>query len=519
MEKTREKEAHSTCNNQFSKVNLPRDFLFGVANSGYQTEGGYNSSDCPHNNFAQWEITGKVEPTGDACRFWDRHDEHIALAKSLGLNAFRMSIEWARVQPSLHQQVSALPTINETDIENYASIVSKIMDAGMTPIVTLHHFTHPAWCGTDLWLQEGMALVFVEYAISLVRRINEHLLKAGKKPLSHLITLNEPNILPLLTYMVGEHPHETRGFGAARKAMDTMLMAHVLLYDKIHNLYEEQGWQRPTVTFNTFCTAIYEFDRAFFDLVRATSNLVEKRGLKDYLAMRRDTWNRRFDELSCFRWGRYSWQRLYFMNYRFFCSLLFDPLSMKRTIEALYASTRKEKIDAIGLDIYDPFVIGSPYIRIPRPGTNEPMFRPQWWAWRHDPEHFRTILRAHHDGNFDLPIHILETTIAHRQGKGGKAIPRIDGQGRGPYLQWSIREVMQAICEGIPVKAYCYWSLTDNYEWGSYEPRLGLYEYDYKNGKILDKSGLGEEAGKLYGEIVRALREDDHEKAAHLLAL
>lgn len=78
---------------------------------------------------------------------------------------------------------------------------------------------------------------------------------------------------------------------------------------------------------------------------------------------------------------------------------------------------------------------------------------------------------------------------------------------------------MQAIGEGIPVKAYCYWSLTDNYEWGSYDPRLGLYEYDYKNGKILDKSGLGEEVGKLYGEIVRALREDDNEKAAHLLAL
>ena len=343
MEKTREKEAYSTCNNKYSKVNLPRDFLFGVANSGYQTEGGYNSSGCPHNNFAQWELTGKVEPTGDACRFGDRHDEHIALAKSLGLNAFRMSIEWARVQPSLHQRVSQLPTINETAIENYASIISKIMDAGMTPIVTLHHFTHPAWCGTDLWLQEGMAFVFVEYATSVVRRINEHLLKAGKKPLTHLITLNEPNILPLLTYMVGEHPHETRGFGAARKAMDTMLMAHVLLYDKIHDLYEEQGWQRPTVTFNTFCTAIYELDRAFFDLVRATSNMVGKRVLKDYLAMRRNTWNRRFDDLSCFRWGRYSWQRLFHELSLFLFIALHSSLHEKDDRGTLCVHQKKRK--------------------------------------------------------------------------------------------------------------------------------------------------------------------------------
>ncbi|MGC9325521.1 MAG: family 1 glycosylhydrolase, partial [Desulfomonilia bacterium] len=492
-----------------SAITVPEEFLFGVANSGYQVEGGYNQPGCPYNNFARWELSGRVERTGDACNFWSRYQDHIDLASSLGLNAFRMGIEWARVQPSFHERVSTPPPFDELALDGYTAILDRITGSGMTPIVTLHHFTHPAWCGVDLWLQEGMACLFIEYAVEVVRRINERLVLRGRAPLVHLVTLNEPNVLPLVTYMVGEHPHGRWGFAAARTAMDTMLLAHVLLYDRIHDLYEQQGWPRPIVTFNTFSTAIYEFDRAFFDLVRAPSSGVDRRSLKDYLAMHRRNWNQKFDELSLSRWGRFSYSRRHFKNYRFVCSLLFDPLNMKRTIEALYASSRKEKLDAIALDIYDPFVIGAPYFRVPRPGTHDPIFRPQWWDWHHDPEHFSTVLRAHNDSNFGLPLYILETTLAHRQKYRGSAIPRRDSQGRGEFLRWSIQEVLKAIHENIPVMAYCYWSLTDNYEWGTFEPRLGLYEYDYEIGRIKDRSGLGEDAGGLYKNIVTSLRKRD----------
>jgi beta-glucosidase/6-phospho-beta-glucosidase/beta-galactosidase len=170
-----------------SKTPLPDDFLFGVANSGYQVEGGYNRPGFPHNNFSEWENIGRFELTGDACHFWDRHDEHIELARSLGLKSFRLSIEWARIQPSYHARVSPPPAVDESAVRGYASIISKIMDSGMTPIVTLHHFTHPAWCGLDFWLQEGMAGLFVGYAADMVLRINEYLMEQGKKPLMLLV--------------------------------------------------------------------------------------------------------------------------------------------------------------------------------------------------------------------------------------------------------------------------------------------------------------------------------------------
>lgn len=500
-------------------MRLPEGFLFGVANSGYQVEGGYNRDGLPHNNFSQWEREGRVEPTGKACRFWERHQEHIERARSMGLNAFRMGIEWARVQPSFNARVSPPPPVDETAIDGYASIIARIMDAGMTPVVTLHHFTHPAWCGTDLWLQEGMACLFVDCAAGILDRINRRLVGMGMAPLGFLVTINEPAILALSSYMAGELPHGRWGFSAARMALDTMLMAHVMLYDRIHDLYEKNGWPRPVVCFNTFASAVYEFDRALFDIVRARVSGVEKKRLKDYLAAHRSRWNKRFDELAVFRWGRYSYARRHFLNYRFICSLLFDPLGMRRTIEALYDSPRKEKLDAIALDVYDPFVIGEPYLRLKRPGTNEPMLRRRWWDWRHDPEHYSTVLSAHNDGNVGLPIHILETTIAHRQKRGKPAIPRRDGQGRDDFLKWSIREVLKTIARGIPVQSYVYWSLTDNYEWGSFEPRLGLLEYDFENGRIMERSGLGEDAGSLYGDIAKALLHGDIERSAVLIGM
>lgn len=518
MDKPGQSTGNLSQNNRFLQADLPGDFLFGVANSGYQVEGGYNQPGCPHNNFARWEQRGRVEPTGDACRFWEKHEEHIELAKSLGLNAFRMSIEWARVQPSFHDRPSPPPLIDEHAIEGYAAIIAKVMEAGMEPIVTLHHFTHPAWCGTDLWLQEGLACLFVSYATQAIARVNERLIQYGKEPVKYLVTLNEPNILPLATFIAGEHPRKRRGFVAARTALDTMLLAHVLLYDGIHDLYEQRGWARPMVTFNTCCTAIYEFDRAFFDLVQAPARGVSRSALRNYLAQHRNVWNRRFKDLAGSRWGKWSLRSWYFLNYRSVCSLLFDPLRMRNTINALYASKRNEKIDSIALDIYDPFIVGALYIpKLTRIKRHDPLFRPQWWDWHHDPEHFRTVLEAHHANNPDLPIHIMENTIAHRQEKGGLPHPRCDGQSREGYLRWSIREVLRAIHEGIPVRGYIYWSLTDNYEWGSYEPRLGLYEYDYANGKILNRSGLGEEAGKLYGKIATALRHGDSQQIERLL--
>ena len=83
-------------NLDFAKHFTPDNFFFGVANCPYLAEGGYNYPDGPKNSYGLMELSGRIEKSGEAVRFWTNYAEHIKLAASLGLNAFRMGVEWAR---------------------------------------------------------------------------------------------------------------------------------------------------------------------------------------------------------------------------------------------------------------------------------------------------------------------------------------------------------------------------------------------------------------------------------------
>jgi beta-glucosidase/6-phospho-beta-glucosidase/beta-galactosidase len=87
------------------------EFLWGVASSGYQCEGGYNGSDQPQNNWSGLEAGGIVMRTGPAADFWNRYEEDFAHSQAMSLNAFRLSIEWSRVQPSTSTAAATTPPL------------------------------------------------------------------------------------------------------------------------------------------------------------------------------------------------------------------------------------------------------------------------------------------------------------------------------------------------------------------------------------------------------------------------
>src|SRR5580658_2751569 len=78
---------------------LGEGFAIGVATAGYQVEGGYNGDGEPENNWANWERTGRVERSGIACDFWAHPEEALDRAAAIGCNAFRLSVEWTRLEP------------------------------------------------------------------------------------------------------------------------------------------------------------------------------------------------------------------------------------------------------------------------------------------------------------------------------------------------------------------------------------------------------------------------------------
>jgi beta-glucosidase len=494
-----------------SRFELPGDFLFGVSNAAYQVEGGYNCAGGPHNNWAEWEGEGKVESPGEACRFWDRYMEHVELAASHGLNAFRLSLEWARLQPAVSTGKASPPAWDEDALDRYTDIVGAVIDAGMEPVVTLHHFTHPGWCGTDLWLDDDSPDAFGEFATRAARGVNERLVNKGRAPIRIWVTINEPNLLGLLTYVTGEHPHGKTGIATAKRASENLTVAHVRAYNALHDLYEEKGWEHPQVSFNNYCMCFYPLDKEGFDLVRAPSLGIPRSGLEEYIKSRRDDWDRRFHRLACERWGARSFQTLYYRFINRVYGRLANPLDSGRAIAAIYDSPRSELVDYLGLDIYDPF---SPAMapKFPTPRRlreREPLLHTPLWENRYDPREFGGIIRGYAQDAGTLPIYVLESGMCHRQPAGGVAVPRRDGLTREVFLKRMLGEVIACVKEGVPIKAYSFWSLTDNYEWGSFEPRFGLHEYDFSRGGIKETDGQGIPSGKLYEELIVAMRSGD----------
>ena len=499
---------------------LPEGFLFGVSNSAYQVEGGYNRQGGPYNNWAVWERENKVEEPGDTCRFWDGFHEHIELAASLGLNAFRLSLEWARMQPAAFPGKAPPPAWDEGALDRYAEIIGAVMDAGMEPVVTLHHFTHPAWCGTDLWLDDSAPELFSSYACRAAREVNERLERRGRRPVRTWVTINESNLLGLLTYVTGEHPHGEKGISAARRAGENLSLAHIAAYEKIHGLYGEMGWERPRVGLNNYCMCFYALDKAGFDLILAPSRGIPRSDLREYMRDRKEAWDHRFSRLADARWGHGAFQARY---YRFISKLyakLADPLGRERLINAVYSMSRERGTDYLGLDIYDPFAAAyAPKLPTPRRvREREPLLHTPLWENRYDPREFGEVIRGYAEDSGGLPILVLESGMCHRQPKGGPALPRRDGLTRDVFLKRMLGEVAACLAEGIDIGAYSFWSLTDNYEWGSFEPRFGLYEYDFARGEIKDTDGLGVAAGKVYGEIMAAMRSGDPELLRAALA-
>ena len=126
---------------------FPDGFLWGVATAGHQNEGNNSNSDT-------WFLEN-VSPTifkersGLACNTWELWETDLDLAKGLGLNAFRFSVEWARIEPTEGQ-------FDDAALAHYEAVVDGCLARGLAPVVTLNHFTSPHWFACKgAWLDAG----------------------------------------------------------------------------------------------------------------------------------------------------------------------------------------------------------------------------------------------------------------------------------------------------------------------------------------------------------------------------
>lgn len=490
----------------FDRSDRSEAFLWGVATSAYQSEGGYHGSGQPVSNWAAAETRGDVAGCGAAADFWHRYEEDFARAAALGLKAFRLGVEWTRLWPTRATE------FDSAALDHYAAMLRACQRAGLEPIVTLHHFVHPAWLGPDPWLEEGTAELFARYAREVCAALNPRL----DRPLRWLITINEPNMLALNTYLGRQFPGAARAsLGNVTRALGYLLRAHLLAYRALHALYQENAWPPPRIAFNNYCSDLYWSDKVLLDLCAARRRGIARRDIAGYVCGKARDFDHAFARArlplhrdAAYFVGSAAKRLTNWIGYRRFDAADFAP-----ALEALYHGDDPAAGDFIGIDYYDPFAAHA--FRLPVFWDHEfknRSFRAwvlatitsKWWDWRVLPAGLRFFC-THYAQDYGQPVLIAENGMAIRRRRDNRGLnPRRDKITRSEFLRRHLAEVRAMRADGVPLAGYLHWSLCDNYEWGSFTPRFGLYSLDYTRDLAREATDpWGDEPSRTYAELIR----------------
>jgi hypothetical protein len=250
------------------------------------------------------------------------------------------------------------------------------------------------------------------------------------------------------------------------------------------------------VSVNNHAASVYELDRLLLDVVLARSRGVERHGLPEWLRSRRDEWYQAFPARG----------RAEALVRRVAAAVVPLEQALPRAVTAAWASPFTRCLDAVMVDYYNP-VVGD-RLRLPghrtAGGRSGLPFR-RLWDDPVRPAGLTDHLRANHEPG--LPVWVAENGLCNRVA-GGRAWPRADGWDRVRFLRASLAATTTAVDQGVPVEAYFHWTLADNYEWGSYEPRFGLYGVDRRDGRAEwnDLDSMGGDAAGTFRRLADGLR-------------
>jgi beta-glucosidase len=161
---------------------FPKGFLWGAATAGHQIEGNNSNSDTWFLENVKPSVF--AEPSRDAANSFHLWPQDMDLAKAMGLNAYRFSIEWARIEPEAGLFSVAM-------LDHYKRMIDGARARGLHPIVTMSHFTAPRWfAAKGGWLNAEAPALFARYCDRAMRHLGDGI--------GHVITFNEPNIMRIL---------------------------------------------------------------------------------------------------------------------------------------------------------------------------------------------------------------------------------------------------------------------------------------------------------------------------------
>jgi len=196
---------------------FPEGFRWGTATAAHQIEGANWNND-----WWRWEHlagSGCKEPSGDACDSWNRWPEDVAVLSELGVTDYRFSLEWSRIEPEDGEFSTAA-------LDHYLRQCEALLDVGIDPVVTFHHFTTPRWLADrGGWEQPETADRFAAFCERAAAHLADGILRA--------CTINEPSMVSTIGYLLGVFPPGKQDAGLRRQVNEVLVDAHRKAVDAI----------------------------------------------------------------------------------------------------------------------------------------------------------------------------------------------------------------------------------------------------------------------------------------------
>ncbi|RKE23619.1 GH1 family beta-glucosidase [Streptomyces sp. TLI_171] len=441
-----------------STLLFPPGFVFGTATAAYQIEG---ATQADGRGPSIWDTFSR-EPgrvlngdTGDtACDHHRRWPQDVALLRDLGVDSYRFSIAWPRVQPT------GSGPANRKGLDFYSRLVDAVLAAGIEPAVTLYHWDLPqALEDHGGWRERDTAHRFAEYTAIVADTLGDRV--------PRWITLNEPWCSAFLGYASGHHAPGSREGTPALAAAHHLLLGHGLAMDALRAV----GVREAGITLNLdHVIPATPTDEAAALRARTQRNLIwtDPLLLGRYPLSEQDTWQQLIVDQTFRRDGDLA------------------------TISA--------PLDFLGINYYTPSVVRDAPYRQQDPalrdamdnrfeGVPQPEARHTAMDWPVVPHTLRDLLTdlKDHYGDALPPVHITENGSAEHDTV--RADGSVDDPDRVAYLSEHLAAVSDALREGVDVRGYYVWSLLDNFEWAyGYDRRFGIVHVDYPTQRRTPKS-------------------------------
>lgn len=414
---------------------MDQPFLYGVATSSYQIEGGVNKGGAGLSNWTKFSHTpGNVSngDTGDtACNHYELWSDDIDLMSELGIQSYRFSISWARIYPD------ATGKINLDGIEFYKNLLKKLQEKGIEPMITLYHWDLPQWL-EDIggWASPQIVEHFNNYAKTVVSHLKSYCTK--------WITFNEPWVFLHKGYITGEHAPGISDIHLAGLCYVNILRAHAISVISMRNII-------PNAEIGVACNVSF-IAPASADLADIhASNTYENYINKLFL----DPWiTGKIPEIAFKIFGN-------------------------EIPEEWYISTTEivTHHDFIGLNYYSKTTVKHDDNAFLSAGNSFSGLPLTAMGWEIYPQGLTWLLLWVYNA-YQTPIYITENGAAFDDEISNDNT--INDYQRVAYFKKHLEAVDIAKDSGVLVRGYYAWSFLDNFEWeAGYEKRFGIVHVDF----------------------------------------